>query len=150
VMYGMTPAQAIQAATWNAADLIGRANDVGSLTVGHYADLIAVTEDPLQHVEVLEHIPLVMKGGTIVKNESPAHGSVTRQAKISPFTTLTLRRESGGSRPVPALPGQFGRDTARARSRRERSALSAAELSRIARESREDAARPRLCRRGPQ
>ena len=51
VMYGMTPAQAIQAATWNAADLIGRAKDVGSLTPGHYADLIAVTDDPLQHVE---------------------------------------------------------------------------------------------------
>jgi imidazolonepropionase-like amidohydrolase len=69
VMYGMTPAQAIQAATWNAADLIGRAKDVGSLTPGHYADLIAVTEDPLQHVETLEHIPWVMKGGTLVKNE---------------------------------------------------------------------------------
>src|SRR5271170_5436809 len=69
VMYGMTPAQAIQAATWNAADLIGRANDVGSLTAGHYADLIATTEDPLQRVEVLEHIPLVMKGGTVVKDE---------------------------------------------------------------------------------
>jgi imidazolonepropionase-like amidohydrolase len=69
VIYGMTPAQAIQAATWSAADLIGRANDVGSLTPGHYADLIAVTDDPLQHVETLEHIPLVMKGGTVVKNE---------------------------------------------------------------------------------
>jgi imidazolonepropionase-like amidohydrolase len=69
VMYGMTPAQAIQAATWNAADLIGRANDVGSLTPGHYADLIAVTDDPLQHVETLEHIPLVMKGGVVVKND---------------------------------------------------------------------------------
>jgi imidazolonepropionase-like amidohydrolase len=69
VMYGMTPAQAIQAATWSAADLIGRANDVGSLTPGHYADLIAVTDDPLQHIETLEHVPLVMKGGTIVKNE---------------------------------------------------------------------------------
>jgi imidazolonepropionase-like amidohydrolase len=69
VMYGMTPAQAIQAATWNAADLIGRANDVGSLTPGHYADLIALTEDPLQHIETLEHIPLVIKGGAVVKNE---------------------------------------------------------------------------------
>jgi len=69
VMYGMTPAQAIQAATWSAADLIGRANDVGSLTPGHYADLIAVTDDPLQHIETLEHVPLVMKGGTLVKNE---------------------------------------------------------------------------------
>jgi len=69
VMYGMTPAQAIQAATWNAADLIGRAKDVGSLTPGHFADLIAVKDDPLQHVETLEHVQLVMKGGSIVKDE---------------------------------------------------------------------------------
>jgi imidazolonepropionase-like amidohydrolase len=69
VLYGMTPAQAIQAATRNAADLIGRSADVGSLTPGHYADLIAVKEDPLQRVEVLEHISLVMKGGTIIKDE---------------------------------------------------------------------------------
>jgi imidazolonepropionase-like amidohydrolase len=69
VMYGMTPAQAIQAATWNAADLIGRSSDVGSLTPGHYADLIAVSEDPLQKVEVLEHVQLVMKGGSVVKDE---------------------------------------------------------------------------------
>ncbi len=69
VMYGMTPAQAIQAATRNAADLIGRASDVGVLSPGHYADLIAVKEDPLQRVEVLEHINLVMKGGTIIKDE---------------------------------------------------------------------------------
>src|SRR5271170_7101763 len=71
VMYGMTPAQAIQAATRNAADLIGRASDVGTLSPGHYADLIAVKEDPLQRIEVLEHVNLVMKGGTIIKNELP-------------------------------------------------------------------------------
>jgi imidazolonepropionase-like amidohydrolase len=75
VMYGMTPAQAIQAATWNAADLIGRANDVGSLTPGHYADLIAVADDPLQHVETLEHITLVVKGGAVVKNELTGRGN---------------------------------------------------------------------------
>jgi imidazolonepropionase-like amidohydrolase len=69
VMYGMTPAQAIQAATRNAADLIGRASDVGVLSPGHYADLIALKEDPLQRVEVLEHVPFVMKGGAIAQNE---------------------------------------------------------------------------------
>jgi imidazolonepropionase-like amidohydrolase len=69
VMYGMTPAQAIQAATHNAADLIGRASDVGALSPGHYADLIAIKEDPLQRVEVLEHVPFVMKGGAIAKDE---------------------------------------------------------------------------------
>ncbi len=69
VMYGMTPAQAIQAATSSAADLIGRAADVGVLAPGHYADLVAVKEDPLQRVEVLENIPLVMKGGVVIKDE---------------------------------------------------------------------------------
>jgi imidazolonepropionase-like amidohydrolase len=69
VMYGMTPAQAIQAATRNAADLIGRAADVGVLSPGHYADLIALKEDPLQRVEVLEQVPFVMKGGAIAKDE---------------------------------------------------------------------------------
>ena len=69
VMYGMTPAQAIQAATRNAADLIGRSADVGMLTPKHYADLIAVEEDPLAHVEALEHVAVVMKGGVVVKDE---------------------------------------------------------------------------------
>ncbi len=79
VMYGMTPAQAIQSATYSAADLIGRSADVGVLTPGHYADLIALPQDPLEHIETLEHIPLVMKGGAVVKDElsnpQPANGA---------------------------------------------------------------------------
>ena len=47
VKFGMTPAQAIRAATSNAADLIGRAKDVGTLEAGKFADVIAVTDDPL-------------------------------------------------------------------------------------------------------
>ncbi len=69
VMFGMTPAQAIQAATSGAADLIGRAGDVGVLSAGHYADLIALKEDPLARVEALEHVGLVMKGGAVVRDE---------------------------------------------------------------------------------
>jgi imidazolonepropionase-like amidohydrolase len=69
VMYGMKPAEAIQAATRNAADLLGRSTDVGSLTPGHYADLIAVNDDPLEHVEVLEHVGLVMKGGVVIRDD---------------------------------------------------------------------------------
>jgi imidazolonepropionase-like amidohydrolase len=69
VMYGMKPAEAIQAATRNAADLLGRSADVGSLTPGHYADLIAVKDDPLEHVEVLEHVGLVMKGGVVIRDD---------------------------------------------------------------------------------
>jgi len=67
VMYGMTPAEAIKAATTSAADLIGRSADVGSLTAGHFADLIAVTADPLARIEVLEHPDVVVKGGALIK-----------------------------------------------------------------------------------
>ncbi len=68
VLYGMTPAEAVQAATVHAADLIGRSGDVGELTAGHYADLIAVEADPMVHVEALEHVAFVMKGGVVDKD----------------------------------------------------------------------------------
>ena len=67
VMYGMTPAEAIKAATTSAADLLGRSSDVGSLTPGHFADLIALTADPLASIEVLEHPDVVVKGGVLIK-----------------------------------------------------------------------------------
>jgi imidazolonepropionase-like amidohydrolase len=69
VRYGMTPVQAIRSATSVAADLLGRAQDVGTLQPGRYADLIAVRGDPLADVRVLESVPFVMKGGKIVKDE---------------------------------------------------------------------------------
>jgi imidazolonepropionase-like amidohydrolase len=69
VKFGMTPAGAIHAATSSAADLIDRAQDVGTLAAGKYADLIAVTANPLEHVEVLEHVSFVMKGGKVYKDE---------------------------------------------------------------------------------
>lgn len=69
VKFGMTPAGAIRAATQSAADLIDRAKDVGTLEAGKYADLIAVTANPLEKVEVLEHVSLVMKGGKVYKDE---------------------------------------------------------------------------------
>jgi len=68
VKFGLTPAQAIRAATSNAADLIGRAKDVGTLEAGKFADVIAVTEDPLQNVRALENVGFVMKGGVVVKD----------------------------------------------------------------------------------
>jgi imidazolonepropionase-like amidohydrolase len=69
VKYGMTPAQAIRAATSSAADLIGRAQDVGTVEAGKYADLIAVTADPLQDVRALENVGFVMKGGVVYKDQ---------------------------------------------------------------------------------
>jgi imidazolonepropionase-like amidohydrolase len=67
VKYGMTPMQAIQAATSNAADLLGHSDVVGSIKPGKYADLIAVSGDPLKDVSVLENVEFVMKDGTIYK-----------------------------------------------------------------------------------
>src|SRR5436305_2531278 len=68
VKFGMTPAQAIHAATTNAADLIGRSKDVGSIEAGKYADIIAVAADPLQDIRALENVGFVMKGGVVYKN----------------------------------------------------------------------------------
>src|SRR4029077_3384322 len=69
VKYGLTPAQDIRAATSNAADLIGRAKDVGTLEAGRFADVIAVTADPLQDVRALENVGFVMKGGVVARDQ---------------------------------------------------------------------------------
>ena len=67
VQYGMTPLQAIQAATLNAADALDRPGDVGQIAVGRYGDMIAVSSDPLADISVLEHVDFVMKGGEVVR-----------------------------------------------------------------------------------
>jgi imidazolonepropionase-like amidohydrolase len=67
VKYGMTPMQAIQAATHNAADLLGHSDEVGSIKPGKFADVIAVSGDPLENVRVLEHVEFVMKDGKVYK-----------------------------------------------------------------------------------
>ncbi len=69
VEWGMKPLDAIQAATINAADLLGWSDKVGVLDKGHYADLIAVQGDPLADVKQLENVGFVMKGGTVVRND---------------------------------------------------------------------------------
>lgn len=70
VEWGMKPIDAIQAATINAADLVGMPDKLGALETGHYADMIAVAGDPLVDVKTLENVKFVLKGGTVVKNES--------------------------------------------------------------------------------
>ena len=67
VQWGMTPMQAIQAATTVSAEMLGWSKDVGSLSPGHYADMIAVAGNPLMDISVLEHVAHVMKGGIVVK-----------------------------------------------------------------------------------
>lgn len=66
VQYGMTPLDAIRAATVNAADALGQNGDVGTLKPGAWADIVAVKGDPLADVTVLEHPARVLKAGTVV------------------------------------------------------------------------------------
>jgi imidazolonepropionase-like amidohydrolase len=67
VQWGMTPIEAIQASTRNAAEALDKTKDVGAIEVGRYGDLIAVDGDPLQDVVLLQHPSFVMKGGEVVK-----------------------------------------------------------------------------------
>jgi imidazolonepropionase-like amidohydrolase len=66
VRLGLTPMQSIQAATVNAADLLGWSDRVGSIEAGRFADIIAVSGDPTSDVTTLEHVSFVMKGGWVV------------------------------------------------------------------------------------
>lgn len=69
VKYGLTPMQAIQSATINAADLLDWKDRTGSITKGKLADIIAVDGNPLDDITILEHVKFVMKDGTVYKNE---------------------------------------------------------------------------------
>ena len=75
VKFGMTPMQAIQAATIAGADLMGLNGKAGCVQAGCYADVIAVGDDPLAHVEALEHVDFVMKGGVVYKFGGVATGA---------------------------------------------------------------------------
>jgi imidazolonepropionase-like amidohydrolase len=69
VEYGMTPMEAIQAATRNAALALGREKDVGAIAAGRYGDIIAVDGDPLADVRALEDVDVVIKGGKVEKKD---------------------------------------------------------------------------------
>ncbi len=66
---GMKPMEAIFAATRNAADLLGRSEQVGSVQAGRYADLVAIPADPLAHPEALRKVVFVMKGGVVYRRD---------------------------------------------------------------------------------
>jgi imidazolonepropionase-like amidohydrolase len=70
---GLPPLEAIRAATTNAADLMGWQDQIGSIEPGKYADVIAVSGDPIADIGELEHVKFVMKGGMTVKNEFASH-----------------------------------------------------------------------------
>jgi len=67
VRYGMTPMQAIKAATSVAARLLDHQDDLGAVAPGHFADLVAVAGDPLADITELERVGFVMKDGVIYK-----------------------------------------------------------------------------------
>jgi imidazolonepropionase-like amidohydrolase len=66
---GLTPARAIQAGTIVNAEVLGWKNQVGSIDKGKYADLIAVSGDPLADITELQRVAFVMKGGRIIRND---------------------------------------------------------------------------------
>ncbi|HEV3253729.1 MAG TPA: amidohydrolase family protein [Candidatus Acidoferrales bacterium] len=67
--YGMSPLQAIESATLEAANLMGWMDRVGAIEAGKYADLVAVVGNPLSDITELERVKFVMKGGTVVRND---------------------------------------------------------------------------------
>lgn len=67
VRAGVTPRDAILAGSLHAAQLIGATQDIGSIQAGRYADLVAVTGNPLEHIEILQQVQFVMKGGEVLK-----------------------------------------------------------------------------------
>jgi imidazolonepropionase-like amidohydrolase len=69
VKFGMTPVQAIRAATIDAAQLMGWQDRVGSIEAGKFADIVAVEGDPTSDITELERVKFVMKGGHVFKNE---------------------------------------------------------------------------------
>jgi imidazolonepropionase-like amidohydrolase len=69
---GLSPLGAIQASTVHAADLLGTSQDTGTIEPGKFADIVAVSGDPLQDITVMEHVVFVMKGGEVIKNETLA------------------------------------------------------------------------------
>jgi len=66
---GMPPMEAIVAATKSAADLLGESDQLGSISVGKYADVVAVKGNPIEDITLLENINFVMKNGRIYKAE---------------------------------------------------------------------------------
>jgi imidazolonepropionase-like amidohydrolase len=71
VEFGMTPMQAIQAATSRGAELLGKRGELGTIAPGAYADLIAVAGDPLTDVGVLQRVSFVMKSGKVFQGTEP-------------------------------------------------------------------------------
>ncbi len=75
---GLTPVQALQAGTVNAAELMGWSDRVGVIRPGMFADIVAVRGDPISDIHVLEHVQFVMKGGVVYRDEISNSSSASR------------------------------------------------------------------------
>jgi imidazolonepropionase-like amidohydrolase len=71
IAWGMRPAEALQAATVNASQLLGLNDQIGSLEPGKFADVVAVSGDPLSDIKAINNVVFVMKGGEIIKPAQP-------------------------------------------------------------------------------
>jgi imidazolonepropionase-like amidohydrolase len=69
VGFGMSPMDAIKSATSRAAELLDMEGQLGVVAPGAYADIVALSGDPLRDVQVLENVQFVMKDGSVFKNE---------------------------------------------------------------------------------
>jgi imidazolonepropionase-like amidohydrolase len=69
IEFGMTPMQAIQSATSRAADLLDMKGRLGVIAPGAFADVVAVSGDPLTNVKILDNVGFVMKDGKVFKND---------------------------------------------------------------------------------
>lgn len=78
VQLGLTPVQALQAGTANAADLMGWSDRIGAIRPGMFADVVAVRGDPISDIHLLEHVQFVMKGGVVYKDEISNSSSASR------------------------------------------------------------------------
>jgi imidazolonepropionase-like amidohydrolase len=73
--WGLTPVQALQTSYINAAHMLnyGVEKDIGTIEKGKFADIIAVSGNPLADVNEMEHVRFVMKGGMVIRNDLAAH-----------------------------------------------------------------------------
>jgi imidazolonepropionase-like amidohydrolase len=78
VQLGLTPVQALQAGTVNAAELMGWSDRVGAIRPGMFADIVAVRGDPINDIHLLEHVQFVMKGGVVYEDEISNSSSTSR------------------------------------------------------------------------
>jgi imidazolonepropionase-like amidohydrolase len=78
VLLGLTPVQALQAGTVNAAELMGWSDRVGVIRPGMFADIVAVRGEPISDIHALEHVQFVMKGGVVYKDEIANSSSASR------------------------------------------------------------------------